>query len=80
MIFVFLDLYFAGTFFINGTLIFLVFAVVVIAGVHYQIMQEESFLLVSCQVDFVGICKGTARRAPTKNQAPTPAIFVVTGH
>jgi hypothetical protein len=34
--------------------------------------------LVSGQVNFVGICKGTARRAPTKNQAPIPANFVLT--
>ena len=43
-IFCFIDLYFAGTFLINGTLIFLVFAVSVVAGVHYQILQEERFL------------------------------------
>src|SRR5262249_15287579 len=44
-IFVFLDLYAFGTFLINGTLGFLLFALVLAAGIHYQILQEESFLL-----------------------------------
>lgn len=43
-IFVFLDLYFLGTFLINGTLLFLLFAIAVAAGLHYQIVQEEKFL------------------------------------
>jgi len=43
-IFVFLDLYFIGTFLINGTLIFLIFAVLVAVGLHYQILQEEKAL------------------------------------
>ena len=43
-IFVFLDLYFIGTFLINGALVFLVFAGVTILGIHYQILQEEKFL------------------------------------
>jgi hypothetical protein len=41
---------------------------------------KQLSLLVSGQVNFVGICKGTARRAPTKNQAPVPANFVLTAH
>jgi len=43
-IFVFLDLYFIGTFLINGTLIFLVAALVAVLAAHYQIVQEERFL------------------------------------
>ena len=43
-IFVFLDLYFLGTFLINGTPIFLVFACGTVLGIHYQILQEEGFL------------------------------------
>jgi protein-S-isoprenylcysteine O-methyltransferase Ste14 len=43
-IFIFLDLYFIGTFLINGTLIFLIFAVLVVMGLHYQILQEEKAL------------------------------------
>ncbi|MBI5184202.1 MAG: hypothetical protein HZA01_00525 [Nitrospinae bacterium] len=43
-IFIFIDLYFIGTFLINGALIFLIFAAVVIIGLHCQIIQEEKFL------------------------------------
>jgi protein-S-isoprenylcysteine O-methyltransferase Ste14 len=43
-IFVFLDLYFMGTFLVNGTLVFLIFAIGTILGIHYQIVQEEKFL------------------------------------
>ena len=43
-IFVFIDLYFIGTFLVNGGLIFLIFAIVTVIGVHYQILQEEKFL------------------------------------
>lgn len=39
-----LDLWFIGTFLINGTLIFLIFAVLAIANMHWQIRQEEEFL------------------------------------
>ena len=39
----FVDLYFIGTFLVNGTVTFLLFAVVVV-GMHYQILQEEAFL------------------------------------
>jgi len=44
-IFVFLDLYFIGTFLINGSLAFLIFAGVTALGIHYQILQEEKFLV-----------------------------------
>lgn len=44
-IYVFLDLWFIGVFLINGTLIFLIFAVLAVAGLHWQILQEERFLL-----------------------------------
>lgn len=43
-IFLFIDLYFLGTFLINGTLIFLFFFVLVVIGLQYQIFQEEKFL------------------------------------
>jgi protein-S-isoprenylcysteine O-methyltransferase Ste14 len=44
-IFLSLDLYFLGTFLINGTAFFLLAAVLAIAGMHYQILQEEKYLL-----------------------------------
>jgi protein-S-isoprenylcysteine O-methyltransferase Ste14 len=39
-----LDFWFIGTFLINGTLIFLIFAVLAVAAMHWQIRQEETFL------------------------------------
>src|SRR5215813_6393802 len=60
-IFVFLDLYAFGTFLINGTLGFLLFALVLIAGIHYQILQEESFLRRTYGTRYRDYCRRTAR-------------------
>lgn len=43
-IYVFLDLWFIGVFLVNGTLIFLIFALLAVAVLHWQILQEEEFL------------------------------------
>jgi protein-S-isoprenylcysteine O-methyltransferase Ste14 len=43
-IYIFFDLWFLGTFLINGPVVFLVFALLTIANLHYQIVQEEAFL------------------------------------
>src|SRR5688572_9970799 len=43
-IYVFIDSWFIGVFLINGTLIFLVLAVLAIAAQHWQILREEEFL------------------------------------
>lgn len=43
-VFLFIDLYFLGTFLILGTLIFLIFFVLVVVGLYYQIVQEGMFL------------------------------------
>jgi protein-S-isoprenylcysteine O-methyltransferase Ste14 len=43
-IYVFLDLWFIGIFLINGRLIFLIFALLTLIVVHWQILQEETFL------------------------------------
>jgi len=43
-IYVFIDSWFIGIFLINGTLIFLVLAVLAIAAQHWQILREEAFL------------------------------------
>ena len=43
-IFVFLDAYFVGAFLINGTLFFLLAALLGLTLIHYQILQEERFL------------------------------------
>lgn len=43
-IYLFLDLWSFGIFLINGTLVFLIFAALTAAVVHWQILQEEEFL------------------------------------
>ena len=43
-IYLFFDLYFLGTFLLNGSLFFLIMAVLVALNLHYQILQEERFL------------------------------------
>ena len=60
-IFVFLDLYAFGTFLINGTLGFLLFALVLAASIHYQILQEESFLRRTYGTAYQDYCRRTAR-------------------
>jgi len=42
-IYVFIDLWFLGIFLINGTLIFLIFAALAFAAIHWQILKEERF-------------------------------------
>jgi protein-S-isoprenylcysteine O-methyltransferase Ste14 len=59
-IFVFLDLYAFGTFLINGTLGFLLFALLLAAGIHYQILQEESFLRRIYGTVYQDYCRRTA--------------------
>jgi len=44
-IYVFFDLYFAGTFLLNGALIFALLAIFIGLTLHLQILQEERFLL-----------------------------------
>jgi protein-S-isoprenylcysteine O-methyltransferase Ste14 len=60
-IFIFLDLYFVGTFLINGTLLFLVFAAVIMLGVHFQILEEESFLRRRYGTAYESYCRRTGR-------------------
>jgi protein-S-isoprenylcysteine O-methyltransferase Ste14 len=43
-IYVFLDLWFIGVFLMNGRLIFLIFAILTLIVIHWQILQEEAFL------------------------------------
>ncbi len=60
-IFIFLDLFFVGTFLINGTLLFFVFAAVIVLGVHYQILEEESFLRRHYGTAYESYCRRTGR-------------------
>src|SRR5688572_12911312 len=43
-IYLFLDLWFIGVFLMNGRLIFLIFAILTLIVIHWQILQEETFL------------------------------------
>lgn len=60
-IYVFLDLWFIGIFLINGTLAFLIFAVLAIAVLHWQILQEEKFLLNLYGQPYQSYCAKTGR-------------------
>lgn len=60
-IFVFLALYFSGTFLINGTLIFLVFTILAGIALHYQILQEEEFLTRTYGAAYRDYCTSTGR-------------------
>jgi protein-S-isoprenylcysteine O-methyltransferase Ste14 len=60
-IFVCLDLYAFAAFLMNGTLGFLVFASLLMVGVHYQILQEEGFLLRVYGRAYQRYCDRTAR-------------------
>jgi len=42
--YIFFNLFFLGTFLINGTLIFLIFTIFAAINLHYQILGEEKFL------------------------------------
>lgn len=56
-----LDLWFIGTFLINGTLIFLIFAGLAVAAMHWQIRQEETFLSNLYGQTYRDYCERTAR-------------------
>ena len=60
-IFAFIDLYFIGTFLVNGAAVFLAFAVVTILALHYQILQEEKFLLKQYGQAYREYCGRTGR-------------------
>ena len=60
-IFVCLDLYVLGAFLVHGTLIFLLVAVVMAIGVHYQIIQEERFLHRRYGTAYSDYCQRTGR-------------------
>ena len=60
-IYVFLDLWFIGAFLINGTLIFLIFAAPAIVFLHWQILQEERFLLRLYGAPYQDYCAKTQR-------------------
>ena len=62
-IYVFLDLWFIGIFLINGTLVFLIFAVLAVFAIHWQILQEEAFLRKLYGKPYQDYCARTGRYA-----------------
>jgi protein-S-isoprenylcysteine O-methyltransferase Ste14 len=60
-IYVFVILWFVGIFLINGTLIFLIFALLAIASMHYQISQEEKFCAELYGQQYQDYCATTGR-------------------
>ena len=60
-IYIFLDLWFIGIFLINGELIFLIFAAAAVAALHWQILQEESFLSKLYGQPYQDYCERTGR-------------------
>ena len=60
-IYVFLELWFIGVFLVNGTLIFLIFALLAVAVLHWQILQEEEFLVRLYGQFYRSYCGKTAR-------------------
>ncbi len=60
-IYLFLDLWFLGIFLINGRLIFLIFAALAFADVHWQIRQEENYLTNLYGQPYEDYCKRTRR-------------------
>ncbi|MGB8214113.1 MAG: isoprenylcysteine carboxylmethyltransferase family protein [Anaerolineales bacterium] len=60
-VFAFIDLYFLGTFLVNGGLVFLVFALVTVIALHYQVLQEEAFLASRYGQPYREYCQRTRR-------------------
>jgi protein-S-isoprenylcysteine O-methyltransferase Ste14 len=60
-IFLFLDLYFVGTFLLSGRLVFLLAAIVAVVAIHLQIRQEERFLERTYGDAYRAYCDGVAR-------------------
>ena len=63
-----LDLWFIGIFLINGTLIFLIFAALAVAGMHWQIRQEEAFLSNLYGQPYRDYCARTGRYVGSKDE------------
>jgi protein-S-isoprenylcysteine O-methyltransferase Ste14 len=63
-IFLFLDAYFLGAFLINGTVFFLVAAIVAAAMNHFQVLQEERFLARRYGLEYLDYRRRTPRYLP----------------
>ncbi len=60
-VFGFIDLYFIGTFLLTGTIFFLVTTILIIGGLHLQILREEQFLSETIGQAYQGYCAQTGR-------------------
>jgi protein-S-isoprenylcysteine O-methyltransferase Ste14 len=60
-IFVCMILAFTGIFLVHGTPVFLAFAVIFTVGVHFQVLQEEQFLLQRHAASYSAYCRRTLR-------------------
>jgi protein-S-isoprenylcysteine O-methyltransferase Ste14 len=60
-IYSFFDLYFLGTFLLNGTLFFALSAVFTVLNLHYQILSEEKHLASLFGADYHAYCARVAR-------------------
>jgi protein-S-isoprenylcysteine O-methyltransferase Ste14 len=63
-IYLFFDLYFVGTFLLNGTLCFALAALFTVLNLHYQILSEERHLSKLFGVAYDTYCMRTARYWP----------------
>lgn len=72
-IYLFFNLYFVGTLMINGTLVFLLFALLAAANLHLQILSEEAFLLQVYGQDYRVYCLRTGRYLGWRGVRPTAA-------
>jgi protein-S-isoprenylcysteine O-methyltransferase Ste14 len=70
-VYVFFDLYFLGTFLINGMLLFLLFFALVAVILHYQILQEERFLARTYGAEYEAYRASTGRYVTL---SPLPAL------
>jgi protein-S-isoprenylcysteine O-methyltransferase Ste14 len=56
-----IDLYYIAAFLINGTLLFLLFALAVVSLMHYQVLQEEKTLPQLYGGEYRAYCRRTGR-------------------
>jgi protein-S-isoprenylcysteine O-methyltransferase Ste14 len=68
-IYLFFNLYFVGTFLINGSLFFLLFAILAAANLHYQILQEEKLLASVHGQAYQRYCASTPRYVSWRSKA-----------
>jgi len=55
------DIYYTGTFLINGTIIFLIITIFMVLNLHYQILQEEKFLMETYKQEYKDYCSSVKR-------------------